>query len=145
MHIFPATRLEGLARLIPNHQHAPHRHERVFVVDDDSAVRAAISLLVRSCGWDAVPCASAEEFLECYSPAHGQCLVLDQRMPGLTGVQLQRELRRRGDSVPVIMVTAHRGLPEVDKAFMYGAYAVLGKPVNGTELEAYIRRALDSD
>jgi FixJ family two-component response regulator len=132
--------------LTPDHDHqaASGRHERVFVIDDDCAVRAAITLLVRSCGWEAVPCASAEEFLQHYSPALGQCLVLDQRMPGLSGVQLQRELRERGDRVPVIMVTAHRGLPEADKAYLYGAYAVLGKPVDGTELEGWIRRALDS-
>ncbi len=120
------------------------RRATVFVIDDDSAVRAAITLLVRSCGWDAVPCESAEAFLEQYSPGEGQCLVLDYRMPGLTGVQLQRHLREQNDRVPVIMVTAHRGLPEADKAFLYGAYAVLGKPVDGTELEGWIRRALAS-
>ena len=126
-------------------QHDLRRHERVFVVDEDDAVRAAISMLLRSCGWEAVPCASAEEFLEQYSPGQGQCLVLDQRMPGMTGVQLQQELRRRGDRIPVIMVTAHRGLPEADKAFLYGAFAVLGKPVDGTELEGWVHRALESN
>lgn len=127
-----------------DHNQATARPARVFVIDDDSAVRAAITLLVRSCGWDAVPCDSAEQFLQLYSPGESQCLVLDHRMPGLTGVQLQRRLREQNDHVPVIMVTAHRGLPEADKAYLYGAHAVLGKPVDGTELEGWIRRALAS-
>jgi FixJ family two-component response regulator len=97
--------------------------------------------LVPSCGWHAVPCESAEAFVDVHSPGKGQCLVLDHR---LTGVQLQRRLREQNDHVPVIMVTAHRGLPEADKAYLYGAYAVLGKPVDGTELEGWIRRALAS-
>jgi len=146
MQIHSAHCSAGLNRLNPDQdpQSDPHRQERVFVVDDDGAVRAAISLLVRSCGWEAVPCASAEEFLECYSPAQGQCLVLDQRMPGLTGVQLQHELLARGDHIPIIMVTAHRGLPEADKAYQDGAYVGLGTPVDGSELEGWIRRALDA-
>jgi FixJ family two-component response regulator len=127
-----------------DHNQAPDRPATVFVIDDDSAVRAAITLLVRACGWDAVPCESAEAFLGVYSPGEGQCLVLDHRMSGLTGVQLQRRLREQNDRVPVIMVTAHRDLPEADQAYLYGAYAVLGKPVDGTELEGWIRRALAS-
>lgn len=118
---------------------------RVYVVDDDRAVRAAVSMLVRTCGWEAVPCTDAEDFLARYVPAKGQCLVVDLRMPGLSGAELQRELRRRGDDLPVIVVTAHHDLPEADMARADGAHAVLGKPFRDAELVNWIRRALDLD
>lgn len=114
----------------------------VFVVDDDSAVRAAISLLVMACGWDAVPCASADEFLQRYSRAARQCLVLDLQMPGLSGVELQVALRRRGDDIPIIVVTAHHDHPDADHARMHGAQAVLGKPFRDHDLMDCIERAL---
>ncbi len=118
---------------------------RVYVVDDDSAVRAALTLLVRSCGWEAVPCRDAEDFLARYAPARGQCLVVDLRMPGLSGAELQRELRRRGDDLPVIVVTAHHDQPEADIARADGAHAVLSKPFSDAELVEWIHRALALD
>ena len=115
---------------------------RIYVIDDDSAVRAAVSMLVQTCGWEAVPCAGGEDFLSRYAPRNGQCLVVDLRMPGLDGLGIQRELRRRGDDVPVIVVTAHDDLPEADQARAEGARAVLGKPFNDTALLRLIRQAL---
>ena len=118
---------------------------RVYVVDDDDAVRAAISMLVRTCGWDAVPCASVDEFLDRYSPRARQCLVLDLRMPGRGGVDLQLALRRRGDDIPIIVVTAHHDHPDADLARVHGAQAILGKPFRDHELLGWIERALAPD
>jgi FixJ family two-component response regulator len=112
------------------------------VVDDDDAVRAAVSMLVRTCGWEAVPCEDAEDFLARYSPDANQCLVVDLRMPGMSGLELQEELRRRGDEVPVIVVTAHHDLPEAKLAVLHGARTVLKKPFNDQDLLDWIRRAL---
>ena len=116
---------------------------QIFVVDDDSAVRAAVSMLVRTCGWEAVPCEDAEDFLRRYVPGKKQCLVVDLRMPGLSGVQLQRELRARGDELPVIVITAHHDLPEAQEAYAMGARAVLGKPFKDEDLLQRIRSALE--
>jgi two-component system response regulator FixJ len=137
----------GFVSLSPVHRHsaAPRFPAKVFVVDDDSAVRAAVSMLVRTCGWEAVPCEDAEDFLRRYEPREKQCLVVDLRMPGLSGVQLQRKLRARGDDLPVIVVTAHHDLPEADEAYTMGARAVLGKPFKDEDLLQRIRAALELD
>lgn len=119
-----------------------HDRPRIYVVDDDSAVRAAVSLLVSSCGWTPIPCANAEEFLDCYMPGACQCLILDIRMPGLSGVELQRELITRGDDLPVIVVTAHHDQPEADLARAQGALAVLSKPFDDGELVRCIHGAI---
>jgi len=123
----------------------PRSTTRVYVVDDDRAVRAAVSLLVRTCGWEAVPCEDAEDFLLRYVPGEHQCLVVDLRMPGRSGVELQRELRARGDELPVIVITAHHDLPEVDQAYAMGAQAVLGKPFKDEDLLERIEGALELD
>lgn len=117
----------------------------MFVVDDDCAVRAAISMLVIAYGWDAIPCASADDFLQRYSRASRQCLVLDLQMPGLSGVDLQLALRRRGDDIPIIVVTAHGDHPDADLARFHGAQAVLGKPFRDRDLMESIERALAPD
>jgi FixJ family two-component response regulator len=116
----------------------------VYVVDDDSAVRAAVSLLVRTGGWEVVPCEHVEDFLSRYRPGSARCVIVDLRMPGRGGLDLQRELQRRGDRVPVIVMTAHRDQPEADLARALGARAVLGKPFNDTELLNLLEEALDT-
>lgn len=142
--VMRGMRTTGRERLSPTNgqcrQQVPTA--RIYVVDDDDAVRAAVSLLVRTCGWEAVPCVDAEDFLERYTPDEDQVLVVDLRMPGMTGVELQRELRRRGDPLPVIVVTAHHDLPEARLAFDQGARAVLRKPFNDQDLLDWIRHAL---
>ncbi len=115
---------------------------RVYVVDDDSAVRAAVSLLVRTGGWEAVPCEHVDDFLARYTPGGEQCLIVDLRMPGRSGLDLQRELRRRGDRLPVIVVTAHDDQPDARLARALGARGVLGKPFNDGELLDLVREAL---
>jgi FixJ family two-component response regulator len=123
--------------------HDPSAAARVFVVDDDVAVRTAISLLVQTCGWQAVPCADAEEFFRRYTPDDDQCLILDLQMPGCSGGQLLHKLRDQGDNVPVIVVTAHFDEAGAEGVYQQGAFAVLRKPSEGAELEGWIRRALN--
>jgi len=117
---------------------------RVYVVDDDEAVRAAMSMLVQVSGWNPVPCASAEEFLSCYQPGSGQCMILDLRMPGLSGVELQAQLRSQGDPLPVIVVSAHHDVPEAHQAKADGALAVLAKPFDHDELLRWVSVALQA-
>jgi len=134
----------GLAALKQVDEPQP-RHDgqaRVYVVDDDSAVCAAVSLLVGTCGWEAVPCEDVDDFLGRYTPGGGQCLILDLCMPGRNGLDLQRELRRRGDRLPVIVVTAHRDQPDARLARALGARGVLGKPFDDRELLELVREAL---
>lgn len=116
---------------------------RVYIVDDDAAVRSALSMLVDTCGWEAVPCASAEEFFARYAPGANQCLILDLRMPGRGGAEIQSELARLDDRLPIILVTAHSDLPEAQAVKNRGAVAVFGKPFNSTELLDCVRRTLD--
>ena len=117
---------------------------RVYVVDDDAAVRAALSLLVRTCGWQPVPCADVGEFFERYAPRGQQCVICDLAMPGCSGTDLQHELNRRGDPLPVIVVTAHHDGPQAALARAQGARAVLAKPVHdAAELIGSLERALD--
>jgi len=130
---------------VDHHFAAQPGRATVYVVDDDDAVRAAISMLVGACGWNAVPCASAADFLDRYSPGDHQCLVVDLRMPGLSGIELQLELRRRGDAIPIIVVTAHDDHADAELARVHGAQAVLGKPFRDDELVVWIERALASD
>ncbi len=129
----------------PSGPDLPLRSPQVFVVEDDEAVRTAVSLLVRTCGWDAVPCLDGADFLARYTRGENQCVVVDLRMPGMSGVEVQKELRRRGDDVPVIVVTAHHDQPEANSALRDGAQAVLAKPFNDDELLAWVDRALTRD
>ena len=87
----------------------------VFVVDDDAAVRAGLAMLIESCGWAVHPCASAEEFLDAYQADCRGCLVLDLQMPGISGADLQQILIERGIDLPVIVVTAYKDHPMIDR------------------------------
>jgi FixJ family two-component response regulator len=116
----------------------------VFVVDDDAPSREAVSNLARSVQLRAESCASAEEFLDRYRGQPG-CVVVDLRMPGLSGIELQEELRRRGHQIPVIVVTGHAHTAAVVRAMRNGAIAVLDKPVDEEELWQAVRAALAQD
>lgn len=114
----------------------------VFIVDDDPAVRAALSLLVESCGWRARSFATAEEFLDCYEREQPACLVLDLKMPGMGGVELQKIIADLDLELPVIVITAYHEHPLSNRARAAGALAVIGKPFREAELIGNIRVAL---
>ncbi len=117
----------------------------VFVVDDDHAVRQSLELLIRSVGLRAETYASAQEFLDALDPARPGCLVLDIRMPGMSGLELQRYLRERNIGLPIIMVTGHGDVPVAVRALKNGAVDFIEKPFSKQLLLERIRDSLDQD
>src|SRR5579863_10042276 len=117
----------------------------VFIVDDDEAVRNSLRLLVRSVGLSASTANSAQEFLASYDSAHPGCLVLDVRMPGMSGIELQQQLNLRGAVIPVIFITGHGDIPMAVEAMQQGAFDFLQKPFRDQDLIERIQRALERD
>ena len=99
----------------------------VFIVDDDAAVRNSLRLLVKSVGQTAAVFVSAQEFLASYDPRQPGCLVLDVRMPGMSGLELQQQLNLRGAVIPVIFITGHGDIPMAVEAMQHGAFGSLRK------------------
>lgn len=121
------------------------REPVVFVVDDDEAVRNLLRLLLKSLGMQAVTLGSAEEFLAGYDPDQSGCIILDVRMPGMSGIELQDELNRRGAIIPVIFITGHGDVPMAVEAMQHGAVDFLQKPFSDRDLTDRIQRALSVD
>jgi FixJ family two-component response regulator len=117
----------------------------VFVVDDDPSIRDALTSLIGSVGLRAETFASAQEFLQYPRPDAAACLVLDVRLRGLSGLDLQRELVKRRQQIPVIFITAHGDVPMTVRAMKAGAADFLLKPFRDQELLDAIRQALDRD
>src|SRR6185312_9718305 len=117
----------------------------VFIVDDDEAVRGSLRLLLKSVGLIPSPFGSARDFLEAYDPAQPGCLVLDVRMPQMSGLELQEELNRRGAVLPVIFITGHGDVPMAVEAMQAGAFDFLQKPFRDQDLIDRIQRALEKD
>ncbi|HXO64722.1 MAG TPA: response regulator transcription factor [Steroidobacteraceae bacterium] len=117
----------------------------VFVVDDDEAVRNSLRFLLKSVGLAAQTLASAREFLESYKPQQPGCLVLDVRMPGMSGLELQQQLNLRGAVIPVIFITGHGDVPMAVEAMQQGAFDFLQKPFRDQDLIDRIQRALERD
>jgi two-component system response regulator FixJ len=114
----------------------------VFIVDDDDAVRDSLGLLMKSAGLRAEAYESAESFLAAFDPARFGCLVLDIRMPGMSGIELQRELTQRGSALPIIFITAHGDIPMAVETVRQGAMDFVQKPFDDTELVAKVQWAL---
>lgn len=117
----------------------------VFVVDDDESVRGSLRFLLRSAGLESRAFGSAPEFLGAYDPAQPGCLVLDVRMPGMSGLELQQELNLRGAVIPVIFITGHGDIPIAVEAMQHGAHDFLQKPFRDEDLIERVRRALAKD
>ncbi|HWW19690.1 MAG TPA: response regulator transcription factor [Steroidobacteraceae bacterium] len=117
----------------------------VFIVDDDEAVRNSLRLLVKSVGLSATTLVSAQEFLASYDPLQPGCLVLDVRMPGMSGLELQQQLNLRGAVIPVIFITGHGDVPMAVAAMQQGAFDFLQKPFRDQDLMDRIQRALEKD
>jgi FixJ family two-component response regulator len=122
-------------------EHAP----TVFVVDDDEAVRGSLRLLLKSVGLAATTLPTAQEFLAKYAPEQPGCLVLDVRMPGMSGLELQEQLNIRGAIIPVIFITGHGDIPMAVEAMQQGAFDFLQKPFRDQDLIDRIQRALAKD
>lgn len=117
--------------------------QTVFVVDDEPAVRDALNALLGTYGFTVETFASAQEFLARSKPGLAGCVVADVRMPGMSGLELQRELSRRGVDLPVVIITGHGDVPMAVAALKAGAADFIEKPVNDEELAKSIRSALD--
>ena len=117
----------------------------VFVVDDDEAVRNGLRLLFKSVGLTAVTYPSATAFLAEYDHNRAGCLVLDVRMPGMSGLELQHELNSRGAILPVIFMTGHGDVPMAVDAMQQGAFDFVQKPFRDQDLLDRINRALSKD
>ena len=113
----------------------------VYVVDDDEALRDSLRWLLESAGYRATTFADAERFLSAFEPGLASCLLLDVRMPGLTGLELQEELNRRGQTLPIIFITGHGDVPMAVKAVKSGAFHFLEKPFSDAQLLQLIDQA----
>jgi two-component system response regulator FixJ len=117
----------------------------VLVVDDDEAVRGSLKLLLKSAGLMARAYPSAAEFLAAHDDGQPGCLLLDVRMPGMSGLELQDELNRRGAIIPVIFITGHGDVPMAVEAMRRGAMDFLQKPFRDEDLIDRVNRALARD
>jgi FixJ family two-component response regulator len=120
-------------------------HSTVFVVDDDRSVREGLVDLINSVGMKVEAFSSAQEFLRHKMPDTPACLVLDVRLPGPSGLDLQRQLGRSEHPIPVIFITGHGDIPMSVRAMKDGAVEFLTKPFRDQDLLDAIHQALDSD
>jgi two-component system response regulator FixJ len=121
------------------------RQPTICVVDDEADVRSALRLLIRSMGYAVETFATPSEFLASWREDRPGCLVLDVRMPGMTGLQLQQELSRRGLRVPIVFISGHGDIPMAVRAVQAGAVDFLEKPFTDQALLDCIGRALARD
>lgn len=121
----------------------PDKHNPiVYVVDDEEVVREAVKWLLSSVEIDVHGCASAGEFLETYESGHPGCLILDVRMPGMSGLELHDQLIEREDPIPVIFLTAHGDVPMATRAMAAGAVQFFEKPFNNQLLLDAVQHAV---
>jgi FixJ family two-component response regulator len=118
---------------------------RVFIIDDDDAVCASVQGLLKSVGLRSETFGAAEEFLRSKRPDGPSCLVLDVSLPGVNGLDFQRQLRDAGIQIPIIFITGHGDIPMTVKAMKSGAVEFLTKPFEDQALLDAIRQALDRD
>ncbi|HEX2278973.1 MAG TPA: response regulator transcription factor [Candidatus Tectomicrobia bacterium] len=119
--------------------------EVVIVIDDDLSMRQAITTLIDTVGLNSQTYGSGQEFLQHLSLDVPSCLVLDVRLPGLSGLNLQRELSERGMSIPIIFITGHGDIPMSVQAMKAGAVEFLTKPFRDQDLLDAIEQALERD
>lgn len=114
----------------------------VFIVDDDPAVRDSLALLIMAQGMRTVTFANAMEFLDNYTEGEIGCLVLDIRMPQITGLALQEKLLERGLTIPIVFITGHGDIEQCRRAFQSGAIDFLTKPIDQNRLIDSLRKAI---
>jgi FixJ family two-component response regulator len=117
----------------------------VIIVDDDQSFRTFLSRLVSTIGLKAILYASAEEFLAARPPDGPACLVLDVQMPGLSGLDLQRELARTGHLLPIVFITGHGDIPMTVEAMKAGAVGFLTKPLRNQDLLDAVKEGISID
>ena len=124
-------------------EHDPQ--QLIYVIDDDEAVRDSMGMLLES---DDLPyrcCSSADSFFNEHDDSQRDCLILDIRMPGMTGIELQQKLTQVGSSLPIIFITGHGDVPMAVEAMRRGAFDFLRKPVNEENFLQRVTYALDQE
>jgi FixJ family two-component response regulator len=117
----------------------------VFIIDDEALIRDGIRSLIKSIGVRAETFASAADFMLAKRPDTPSCLILDVRMPGVSGLDFQRELTASGIYIPIIFITGHGDIPMTVRAMKEGAVEFLTKPVRGQDLVDAVQKALATD
>ena len=117
----------------------------VFVIDDDRMVREGLQSLIKSIGLRVETFASAPDFLAAKLPEAPACIVLDVRLPGISGLDLQMKLADEKIEIPIIFITGHGDIPMSVRAMKEGAHEFLTKPVRGQDLLDAVQKAIDSD
>jgi FixJ family two-component response regulator len=123
----------------------PESEAIVFVVDDDVSVREALEGLVRSAGFKVETFASAQDFLACRRVDAPSCLVLDVRLPGLSGLDLQKRIAEANTEIPIVFITGHSDVPTSVRAMKAGAVEFLMKPFSDQDLLDAIQQAIKRD
>ena len=126
-------------------KHSPENDAQVFIVDDDAGVRNALQTLLRSVGLRVSTFGSAAEFLSSRMPDAPSCLVLDVRLPGVSGLDFQTELAKAHMQIPIVFITGHGDIPMTVRAMKAGAVEFLPKPFRDQDLLDAVRLALDRD
>ena len=117
----------------------------VYIVDDDDGMRRALTVLMTTVGYQPAAFARPAEFLAKYDPNQASCLVLDVRMPEMSGLEVQQQLNRNGAMLPVILITGHGDIPMAVQAMKDGAFDFLQKPFRDQDLLDRINAALKQD
>jgi len=136
---------EGMGMQSEEPQSGPPVGPVVYVVDDDPAMRSSLRWLIESVGFPVRTCASAQEFLRTYAPGDPGCLVLDVRMPGMSGLDLQTELQARKIKIPILIITGYAEVPLAVRAMKAGAFEFIEKPFSDQTLLDRIRAAVMKD
>jgi FixJ family two-component response regulator len=124
---------------------APAVVPMVYVIDDDDGMRRALSLLLDTVGYKTVAFSSPKDFLSQFKSHVPGCVVLDIRMPGMSGLELQQHLNRSGSMLPVIFITGHADVPMAVQAMKEGAFEFIQKPFRDQDLLDRINHALKQD
>jgi FixJ family two-component response regulator len=117
----------------------------IYIVDDDESMREALTLLIRTVGYETVAFSGPGDFLAQHDPAAGGCVVLDVRMPQMSGLEVQQQLNRSGSLLPVILITGHADVPMAVQAMKNGAFDFLQKPIREQDLIDRVNAALTLD
>ncbi len=121
---------------------APHRGETVFIVDDDEAMRDSLTWLLEGNGYQVRSFSSAEQFLAAYDASQVSCVILDVRMPGMSGPELQERMIAENIDIPIVFITGHGDVPLAVSTMKRGAIDFIEKPFDESELRALVERML---
>jgi two-component system, LuxR family, response regulator FixJ len=130
---------------IPTAPKATQRKPVIYIVDDDDGMRGALTVLMTTVGYEAIAFARPADFLAKYDASRPSCLVLDVRMPEMSGLEVQQHLNRTGSMLPAILVTGHGDIPMAVQAMKDGAFDFLQKPFRDQDLLDRINSALKQD